>query len=141
MELKIKIVADDAVTTAGDLRRWLADEAELRGRVRTASGVGEAGDLGLPAEVLTVALGAGGAVTVLAASLRVWFAQPKRADVRLKLKALDGSTLEIDAKRVRNAEEIIRTALAAGATPVADTALPAGAAPAAIEAGERDAGR
>lgn len=50
---------------------------------------------------MTVAVGAGGAVSVLAASLRTWFAQPKRSDIRLKVRRPDGETVELDAKRVR----------------------------------------
>jgi hypothetical protein len=54
------------------LREWLQDEDELRGRVRTVHRpIGET-ELGPVAELLTVALGAGGAGTVLASSLKTW---------------------------------------------------------------------
>lgn len=64
-------------------------------------------------DAVTVALSAGGALSVLASSLRVWFAQPRRSDVRLKIRQADGGTLELDAKRVRagELEAILRTAL------------------------------
>lgn len=54
------------------LGKWLGDEDELRGRVRVVRGaIGET-ELGSVAEVLTIALGAGGAGTALASSLKTW---------------------------------------------------------------------
>jgi Effector Associated Constant Component 1 len=55
-----------------DLGEWLGSEDELRGRVRAVRGpVGDT-ELGTVVEMLSVALGAGGAGTVLASSLKIW---------------------------------------------------------------------
>ncbi len=71
MDAQIRIVG----ATDGDLAalgEWLQGEDELRGRIRTVHGaIGET-ELGPVVELLTVALGAGGAGTVLASSLTTW---------------------------------------------------------------------
>jgi Effector Associated Constant Component 1 len=71
MDVKIRIIGgtgDDLVA----LGKWLTDEDELRGRVGfVRRPIGET-ELGLAAEALTIALGAGGAGTVLASSLKTW---------------------------------------------------------------------
>jgi hypothetical protein len=54
------------------LADWLQDEAELRGRVGAVHGTVGEHDLGPVLELLTVAVGTGGAGTVLASSLRTW---------------------------------------------------------------------
>ena len=52
-------------------------------------------------DVLVAAVGAGGAVSVLAASLKTFFAQPRGAKVRIVVTRADGSRLEVDADRVK----------------------------------------
>jgi Effector Associated Constant Component 1 len=59
-------------------------------------------------DALVVALGAGGAGTVLAASVSTWLSQPRRADVRLTITANDGRHLELDARRVRDPAVLVR---------------------------------
>jgi Effector Associated Constant Component 1 len=54
------------------LGEWLNDEDELRGLVQAVHGpIGET-ELGPVTDLLTVGLGAGGAGTVLASSLKTW---------------------------------------------------------------------
>lgn len=67
-----------------------------------------AGELGAAVEVLVAAVGSGGAVSVLAASLKAFLAQPRRSDVTIVLTAADGRRVEIDAKRVRDVEALVR---------------------------------
>ncbi len=71
MEARIWIV-DGGGEELAALGEWLQGEDELRGRVRATHGVIGETDLGPVAELLTVALGAGGAGTVLASSLKTW---------------------------------------------------------------------
>ena len=66
------------------LSEWLAGEDELRGRVRLAPQPIADTQLGAFAEVLIVALGAGGAGTVLASSLKTWL-QVRTTTVNLKI--------------------------------------------------------
>ncbi|MBO2459111.1 effector-associated constant component EACC1 [Actinomadura violacea] len=99
-----------------NLHDWLAGERELQGRVRPAAPQPAPGELGDLSNILLVTLGSGGAVSVLAASLRGWFAQPRRASVKIQLKTEKGETLTIDAKNVkdRSVETILNRALDGG---------------------------
>lgn len=70
-DAQIRLVgeADGDLAALGE---WLQGEDELRGRIHTSrADIGET-DLGGVVELLTVALGAGGAGTVLASSLKTW---------------------------------------------------------------------
>jgi hypothetical protein len=66
------------------------------------------GHLGALTEVLTVALGSGGAI-------KGWLSLPRRSDVTVKIERKDGSSVTIAAKRVADGqadvESIIRQAL------------------------------
>jgi hypothetical protein len=99
-----------------NLRDWLAGERELQGRVRQAAPEPAPGELGDLANVLLVTLGSGGAVSVLAASLRAWLAQPRRASVKIQIRTEKGETLTIDAKNVKDGsvETILNRALDGG---------------------------
>jgi Effector Associated Constant Component 1 len=71
MDAQIRITGGTGEELAA-LGEWLGGEDELRGRVRTVHGpVGDT-ELGSITELLTVALGTGGAGTVLASSLKTW---------------------------------------------------------------------
>lgn len=85
------------------LAAWLQREPELRGAV-SVGGELSSDDLGPGYDLLTVALGGGGAITVLAASLKTWLSQPRRSDVRITINAPNGRSVEIDAKRVHTSE-------------------------------------
>jgi len=91
-----------------DLADWLAQDDELRGLVKPAPVVPVAGELGAAADVLVAAVGSGGAASVLAASLKGFLAQPRRSDVTIVLTAADGRRVEVDAKRVRDVEALVR---------------------------------
>jgi hypothetical protein len=71
------------------------------------------GELGALADVLVIAVGSGGTLSVLAASLRAWVAQPRKSDVRIRVQHDDGETVEIDASRIdgERLDALIRQAL------------------------------
>jgi hypothetical protein len=108
-----------SVTTAGErmqieaLQAWLAEEPEIRGRLRRVREPAEPGQLGALADILAVAVGSGGTLTVLASSLSVWLKQPRRSDVRIKVHAPNGTVAELDAQRctVAEVEAVLRTCL------------------------------
>jgi Effector Associated Constant Component 1 len=94
MDAQIRITGGTGGELAA-LGEWLGGEDELRGRVRTVHGpVGET-ELGAIAELLTVALGAGGAGTVLASSLKTWLVT-RRTTAKITVESAGRSvTLDI----------------------------------------------
>jgi hypothetical protein len=109
VDLRAGSAADETVLE--DLESWLTSDFDLRGAVRRNIVQPRTGEMGAVSDVLSVALASGGAVTALAASLRVWFAQPRRSDVRLKVTTAQGETIELDARRIDNAEAILKVVL------------------------------
>lgn len=118
MEIRIS-VADGALPELESLDDWLRGERELAGRVKLLGGKPRGGELGAVTEALVVAVGSGGAISVLAAALKAWLSLPRRSDVRVRIHRPDGSSVDIDAKRVdagqADIESIIRQALDYGA--------------------------
>jgi hypothetical protein len=82
------------------LNAWLRGEPDLAGRIRFAGPPPGDGELGGLTDVLVVAAGSGGTLSVPAASLKAWLAQPRRADVRIRVQAEGGRVVEIDANRL-----------------------------------------
>jgi hypothetical protein len=70
--------------------------------------------MGALTDVLVVAAGSGGTLTVLAHSLRAWFAQPKRSDVRIQVKTPDGREITVNAERVSRPKVIVDEVLSHG---------------------------
>lgn len=104
----LSIRADDG-DALRSLLDWLRREDAFRGRVCAAQTPVRPGEMGAGAlDALVVALGAGGAGTVLAASVSTWLNQPRRADVRLTITADDGRHIELDARRVRDPALLVR---------------------------------
>jgi len=95
MDAQIRIAdgrSDDLIA----LREWLSNEDELRGRVRVVDTPPGETELGALPELLTVALGAGGAGTVLASSIATWL-RTRRTSAKVTIKSGDRSvTLEIE---------------------------------------------
>ncbi|HEV2634864.1 MAG TPA: hypothetical protein VGX23_06925 [Actinocrinis sp.] len=96
-----------------DLCDWLRAEYELSGRVdlvRTPTAPGGSGTIPGPREMgaipaaLEIALGSGGALTVLAASIKSWFEQPRRSTYRIRVPVSGGRVVEIDADRAKAGE-------------------------------------
>ncbi|MET8446666.1 hypothetical protein [Streptomyces sp. NPDC005209] len=112
----ISVLSEDPVADAESLTDWLRGEPALAGKVRRTGAPPRPGQLGTALDTVTVLLGAGGPLTVLASCLRAWIAQPRRSDVRLTVRREDGSGVEIDAKRVdgEDLEQLLRRALEEG---------------------------
>jgi hypothetical protein len=108
---------DLALTTDGtsadleDLHEWLSHEPELRGRIDFVAHRPRGGELGTVTDALSIAVGGGGALTALATSLRAYFAQPKRADLRITAHFGDGQSVEIVAERARDIESLLLSIL------------------------------
>jgi hypothetical protein len=97
MEAPISVTdADDELRSLLD---WLRQEDDFRGRVRLSSVVPEPGHMGGISDSLSVALGSGGAVTGLAASISVWL-KHRRSDLTVEISIGDRKA-KIDVKRVK----------------------------------------
>jgi hypothetical protein len=93
------------------LAAWLNDEDALRGRItrrRAAPGPEEMGSLH---DALLIAVGSGGAISVLASSLPAWLQQRKSA-VRIEISHDEhGRKAVIDATNIGDAERLIASVL------------------------------
>ena len=97
MDARVEVIGtDDQQEELSLLRNWLADEPAFRGRVRLETAPIDDGHMGGLAEALVVALGSGGALTVLAGSVTVWL-QQRRSTLTVKIVDPDGGSLEITA--------------------------------------------
>jgi hypothetical protein len=98
IELQIRIEKTDAQEHLESLESWLRLDPNFRRKTNLHNAPSE-GDLGSAAELLAVAIGSGGAISVLATSLSTWLQHPRKSDIILKVMGPDGRTVEIDAKR------------------------------------------
>lgn len=111
MDVEI-LIADRDLETQVDLVEWLSGEDELRGRVREVRGpIGDT-ELGSVTEVLVVALGSGGAGTVLASSLITWL-QTRRTKAKITVKSRKGS-VTLDIETIGSVEPLLERILHAG---------------------------
>ncbi|TVT60114.1 hypothetical protein FNH05_04870 [Amycolatopsis rhizosphaerae] len=86
------------------LRSWLVAEDEFRGRVRLITPPPEPGKLGAVTETLAIALGPGGAATVLAGALITWIRR-QRGKIKLKVSRPDGTSVELSADIALDGEQ------------------------------------
>ncbi len=106
----------NAVTVAGatadelrDLRAFLAGESEFRGRMELRERPAEPGSMGVLTDILDVALGSGGAVSVLVGAIVVWL-KGRKGSVTIKITR-NGNTAEVSATRVRDLDPAALRAL------------------------------
>src|SRR5688572_22998939 len=95
-----------AMSAAESLGDLLRDEPELAGRVHLRRGSIEANDMGGAWDALAIAVGSSGALTVLAASLRAWVAQPrwKEIDLSIEVSGRGAKSVKLSAHDVRGAD-------------------------------------
>lgn len=110
MAVRVQIQASNELEALESLADWLRGEPELAGRVRFAVPEPQEGEMGALTDALVVAVGSGGAITVLATSLKTWLAHPRRSDIRVVLRSGKNQTVEIDAKRTTadDVERVVR---------------------------------
>ena len=112
MDAQLRLAAPDESDELAALYEWLLNDSDLRGAIRRDDAAPVPGHMGALADVLTVALGSGGAITALVASLRTYFTQ-RRSDIKIEIRTDDGASLVVDAKRVPDAEALLARAFAA----------------------------
>lgn len=111
MSVQLSVDGDEPVEGLAELADWLREESELRGLVSSGDAVPGRGELGALSDVLMVAVGSGGTLSVLAASLKTFLAQPRRSHVRIVVTAADGRRFEVDADRADDVEQLLRQTL------------------------------
>jgi hypothetical protein len=115
MQAQIRVDGDSSPEELRNLTAWLKAEDDLRGRVALTGAPPAPGEMGSLADVVTVALSSGGAITVLAGSVAVWLRQ-RRSDITIEITAAGtGRSVKISADRVADAEGLIRSVLDAEA--------------------------
>lgn len=107
--LYLSIDSARPVTDLEDLSDWLGREPELRGLIKDGGGTGGQGELGAAVEVLVAAVGSGGTLTVLTASLQSWLSSTRRTDLTVKLTGPNGS-ISLTAKQVKDPEALLQAA-------------------------------
>ncbi|MEV4000846.1 hypothetical protein [Actinomadura sp. NPDC049753] len=107
MSLQVVVEGAEAESQALGLCDWLGSEDELRGRVRPRRRAPEPGEMGASVELLTVALGSGGAVAVLMQSVCTWLTS-RGADVKVTVSAADGRRIELDIRRAADPAAVLR---------------------------------
>lgn len=114
MDLRIRIETPESTATLESLSDWLRTEPELAGKVRLSGREPKPGELGAGTDALLVAaVGSGGTLSVLAASLTAWLSRPRRSDMRIRLEGQDGRVAEITADRTdgERVEALLRIVL------------------------------
>lgn len=111
MDARISIEPGDTDDLVA-LSEWLNGEEELRGRVRTVFGtIGET-DLGSAVELLSVALGAGGAGSVLTSALVTWL-KTRRTSAKITVEA-EGRSVTLDIETVGDVAPLLEQVLRIG---------------------------
>lgn len=91
------------------LARWLGEERELRGEVRhVAAPIGDT-ELGAITDLLTVAVGTGGAGTVLAQALVTWL-RTRRTKAKITVEC-GGRTVTLDLETTADVLPLLRQVL------------------------------
>lgn len=96
--------------SAPTLYEWLRREDELRGRVgleRSPSRPGEMGDI---ANIITVAVGSGGLVSVFIGSLSTWLTH-RRQETTVKVTFSDGRSIEVSSRGSADPDSLLRSVL------------------------------
>lgn len=111
MEVQIRVSggADGGLVA---LSEWLNGEELLRGRVQAVRAPISASELGSIDQVLSVALEAGGAGTVLVSSLKTWLAT-RKTKAKLTIEAA-GRSVTLDVETAGDVAPLLEQILKAG---------------------------
>lgn len=106
MQVKILVDGLHRDDRVRELIDWLRHEDRLRGRVQPSLAPIAPEQMGAVTDTIAIALGTGGAGTVLARALVAWITH-RTTDVKLTLTRPEGTELSIDAHRVDDPQELI----------------------------------
>lgn len=91
---------ENAFTELESLHGWLVSRPELHGAVTLGKPARHPEEMGWLTDVVSVAVGNGGAVTALAGSLATWLVS-RRSHIKIKVSGPDGRSTEVDVKQAR----------------------------------------
>lgn len=109
LEIRIRVDGQQPDDDMRSLHSWLQKEDELRGRVSLLTSPPAVEEMGSFLEGLAVALGSGGAITVLAQSVSMWLTQ-RHSDITVEVSHGD-RTIKVTANRAKDAGKLIRDVL------------------------------
>jgi hypothetical protein len=97
VELEIRVVGNGGQADLAALNQWLASQRGLTGQVRLRQGTPGEQELGSGAfELLTVAVGSGGTMSVLAGALSAWLSS-RRSPGTIRISLPGGREMEVPA--------------------------------------------
>ncbi|WP_328997877.1 PLP-dependent lyase/thiolase [Kribbella sp. NBC_00709] len=113
MNVTVRVSGQDSEDELRSLRDWLATDDAFRGRVTMERSHRSPEDMGAVIDLLVVAVGSGGAATVLAGAIATWL-RTRRSDVTVEIvESAHQRTVKVTAHRVKDAEATIRGVLGA----------------------------
>ncbi|MDX6389269.1 MAG: hypothetical protein QOJ73_332 [Streptosporangiaceae bacterium] len=105
-------VADGSPDDLGSLYRWLRNEDALRGCLRFVLAPFGTEEMGTAQDAIAVAMGSGGAFTILATALPVWLRQRRGSQIKLEVTVPAwGLRLVIEADKAEDADRLLRQVL------------------------------
>lgn len=110
MNISIMVSSNDQ-RSASSLYDWLSGADELRGRLNLTRSTPRPDEMGDLANIITVAVGSGGAATVLIGSLATWITQRRNAEVTLKITSPARRAIEINARGTADVVALIKSAV------------------------------
>jgi hypothetical protein len=110
MDVQIRVSGSDNVAEFASLWEWLKAERDLHAAVQPIHHVVRDGELGGALDMLTVALGSGGAGVALARSLTVWL-QCRHADVSITVTSSAGDSVQLHAHQVKDPLPLLQQVL------------------------------
>lgn len=99
MHAEIRVAGGDEAAEVVALAGWLRGERGLTGAVSLGRGSSRPESLSSAVDVISVALGSGGAGVALAQSLTAWL-RSRRPDVKLTVTTGDGRSVQVEAGTV-----------------------------------------
>lgn len=108
-DVLLTVESDEPMDELALLADWLRQEPDLRGLVTVPRDAPRPGELGSATEVLAVAVGSGGTLSVLAASLQTFLTVRRRATTRVTVRVTpDERTITLDTRNAADAVELLR---------------------------------
>ena len=97
-----------------ELAEWLKQYPDLAGKVAAPADGAKPGQMGPAIDALAIAVGSGGALTVLARGLVAWAANyrsQRGSDVHVQASRPDGAKLTVDLRNITDTEAALRQVL------------------------------